>query len=68
MKSTGAYKVIAFPPPRRRRWQWWVPTRPIILDSNVDCYISPTGDEARVFRPRRGWQYQVVYIHDVAQA
>jgi hypothetical protein len=54
-------EVIAYPPPRRW-WQVWIPRRPHLLRAGVEYTIDPSGEEATIFRPRRGWEYKVAFV------
>jgi hypothetical protein len=54
------FEVIGYPP-ARRWWQFWIPIRPQVLRASIDYSMSAGGDEATIFRPRRGWTYKVAF-------
>ena len=56
-------EVVAYPPPRRW-WQFWVPSRPVLLIRGIEFTVNADGSEVRIFQQRTGWRYALAYIHE----
>jgi len=55
------FEVIAYPP-ARAWWQFWRAARPHLLRRGAEYSIDPSGENATILRPRRGWTYKVAFV------